>query len=370
MQILFMILTFLSLDYAYSQDQASTKQHQTNSTNSLKCEEDKSYLTQEITALKKSNNLSAEFLKSQPFSKLFVKRSCISSALAQVSAGRKLTDKEKRKSKEEFVGNNFVRCDDDDVLHDFQKTPCQSEDSIKLIHNSFETVTQCLKDYVSDSKDPSVQNEWVKLYFKMLTKESGLQNYVRSRRKAWGAGQIMPEYIQDFINFSKEGVQEHLEKSEHLVCRNLGEEILSDTNFKKFYSTKKKANELFRTCSFVGADDNQILRNLLVGFSSLKVTRTRARRSAFSNEVVKLSSKDQLQVELSLVPLAYNMGPGNLDRTITKALKWKKQISNPREYIASIKNAIPFVETKNYQFNIDKRFADVVKDSGQKSCFN
>ena len=138
----------------------------------------------------------------------------------------------------------------------------------------------------------------------------------------------------------------------------------------RFARKKSNGGYSFNSCSFIGAEDNQMLRNLLIGFANLKVIRDRVRRSAFSPTLVKIAPKAQLQVELSFVPLAYNMGNGNLNKTIQNALKNKGQISDASLLINSVKKAIPFEETKNYQPNIDRRFAKVVEDSGQNSCFN
>lgn len=365
---LLLLLTCLS----NAQDQAFSTLLNSSITTASQCEPDQSYLIEEMNELRGFNNLSSSLLKTQPFPELLVKRSCVLSALNQVTAGRPLSDNEKKHGRKKYAANNFVRCDENNSYETYQETPCQSQESIKLIHNSFETVTQCLKDFVSGSSQISAQNEWVKLYFKMLTKESGLQNYVQSKRGAIGAGQLTPQYIRDFVEFSMEDVRNHLEKSTHQVCRRLGHEILSDEAFS--YMAKKKSSNAytFNRCALVGTNHNQILRNLLIGFSNLKTERMRARKYAFQNQFVKIPQSEQLKVELALIPLAYNMGSGNLEYTIEKALNEDRTFADSTSFIQAVYKSIPskFKETKNYQSNIDNRYADVLKGSGQKSCFN
>lgn len=370
LQSLLLLLLLLLTSFSIAQDQAFSTSSQSTNQAISKCEPQQSYLLTEIMQIQKTNSLSSSLLKAQPFSQLFVKRSCVESALEQVTAGRVLNEKEQKLGRRKFAANNFIRCDKNNKVHDYQETPCQSVDSIKLTHNSFETVTQCLKDFVSGSQQKSVQNEWVKLYFKMLSKESGLQNYVRSHRNAVGSNQLTPQYIRDFIQFSMNDIKNHLNKSDQLVCRRLGQEILSDAAFA--YMAQKKSNHAYtyNTCSLIGTNQNQILRNMLIGFSNLKVLRDRVRDSAFDNDQVRISKAEQLSVELSLVPMAYNMGNGNLNRTINKVLKSKVQFVESNSFIRAVQKAIPFKETKNYLSNIDDRFADVVKDSGEPSCFN
>lgn len=371
MQMITIGLILLLSNFALAQDQAFMELIPVKSSSTPQCDDNKSYLFDEMSRLKKSGSLSADLLKTQPFPKLLVKRSCVRAALEQVSAGRDLSAKEKANGgRKKYSANNFVRCEPGKKMMTYQESPCQSHDTVKLTHNSFETVTQCLKDYVSGSKDPAIQDKWIKLYFQMLSKESGLQNYVLSSQNALGAAQITTHYIRDFIQFSMKDTIKHLRKSDHLVCQRLGEELLSDEAFQGFARKKSNGGYSFNSCSFIGAEDNQMLRNFLIGFSNLKVIKDRVRRSAFSSALVKLSPSAQLQVELSFVPLAYNMGNGNLNKTIQNALKGKSQINDASLLIHSVKQAIPFAETKNYQPNINRRFAKVVKDSGQKSCFN
>lgn len=360
-------LLLLLTSFSNAQDQAYTA---TSST--MQCESDQSYLIEEMNDLRGLNNLSSSLLKTQPFPQLLVKRSCVQSALNQVSAGQTLNENQKKYGRKKYAANNFVRCDENNSFETYQETPCQSQESIKLIHNSFETVTQCLKDFVSGSDQVSAQNEWVKLYFKMLTKESGLQNYVQSNRKALGIGQLRPRYIRDFIQFTMDDVRNHLKRSDHQVCKDLEHEILSQDAF-DYMAKKKSANSYeYNTCSFIGVKHNQVLRNLLIGFSNLKTERMRARKYAFQNQFVKIPQSEQLKVELALIPLAYNMGSGNLEYTIEKALNEDRTFADSTSFIQAVYEAIPskFKETRNYQSNINNRFADVVKDSGQQSCFN
>jgi|GEM_PF-3115584 hypothetical protein len=374
MRFILIVLTLITSVDSFSQDQAIKTTDSRKRSGSV-CEQSENYLSDEITNLRKKKTLSAHILNFLPFSQTVVKRDCVQSALKQVTAGRDLEQSQINSSlREKFSENNFIRCDADKRVLRYQETPCQSRDSILLMHNSFELVTGCLKDYVSDSSDLKVQNQWAQTYFRMLTKESGLQNYVTSRSQAMGSAQLTKIYIRDFIDNSLDEVKSHLAASAHPICQRLGLEILSPEAVSYFVKKKSAGSYSYNTCALVGVEHNQILRNLLIGFSNLKLFRTRARQSAFKgHSQVQLSAKEELKLELQMVPLAYNLGSGGLNRSIDKSLKTfsvKRPIRTAEEFMQTIIRNTSSAEARNYLSNIDKRFSTVVKESGQTNCFN
>lgn len=373
MRIALIILTFITIK-SQAKDQAVNSDFFRKSGGEV-CAQNETYMTEEIDRLRKKQTLSSQLLQFLPFPQTVVKRGCVQSALKQVTAGRKLEQSEiNRGLRKKESENNFIRCDNGKKVMQHQETPCQNRDSISLIHNSFELVTGCLKDFVSDSKDLKIQNQWAQAYFKMLTKESGLQNYVTSQDNALGSSQLTTIYIRDFMENSLIDVKAHLATSAHPICRRLGIEILSPDAVSYFAKKKSADSYSYNTCALIGVEHNQILRNQLIGFSNLKLFRTRARQSAFrNNPQVKMSAEEELKLELQMVPLAYNLGSGGLNNSIDKSLKSysrNRPVRSAEEFLRSIIKNTESAEAKNYLSNIDRRFSTVIQDSGQTSCFN
>lgn len=373
MRIVLIILTLAAFK-SHAQDQAIDIEFFRKWTGEV-CEQNETYMAEEIDRIRKKKTLSNHLLKFLPFPQTVVKRSCVQSSLKQVTAGRELPqtqiDRGLRKTESE---NNFIRCDASKKVVNYQETPCQNRDSILLIHNSFELVTGCLKDYVSGSTDVTVQNKWAQTYFKMLTKESGLQNYVASPSNALGISQLTTTYIRDFMDKNLDDVKTHLATSVHPICKSLGNEILSPAAVAYFAKKNPDTSYSYNTCALVGVEHNQILRNLLIGFSNLKLYRSYARQSAFTrNEQVQMTAEQQLKLELQTVPLAYNMGPGGLNQAIDRSLRsFTKQrpVRDADQLMRLIIRYAGSVEGKNYLGNIENRFNKVVQDSSQTSCFN
>ena len=372
MRIVLIVLTLVA-SKSFAQDQAIDAGFFRKWSGDV-CAQNETYMVDEIDRIRKKKTLSSHLLQFLPFPQTVIKRSCVQSALKQVTAGRELSQTQiDRGFRRRDSENNFIRCEAGKKVVEYQETPCQNRDSILLIHNSFELVTGCLKDFVSGSTDLNVQNQWAQTYFKMLTKESGLQNYVTSPSDALGISQLTTTYIRDFMDKNLEDVKAHLASSSHPICKTLGRDILSPEAVAYFAKKKSADSYSYNKCALVGVEHNQILRNLLIGFSNLKLYRGYARQSAFArNQQVQMTAEQQLKLELQMVPLAYNMGPGGLNRAIDESLKSfskKRPVRDANQLMKMVIKNSPSEEGRNYLGNIENRFNKVVQDSGQTTCF-
>jgi hypothetical protein len=156
MRIVLIILTLVA-SKSFAQDQAIDAGFFRKWTSEV-CAQNETYMTEEIDRIRKKKTLSSHLLQYLPFPQTVIKRGCVQSALKQVTAGRELSQTQiDRGLRRALAENNFIRCEAGKKVVDYQETPCQNRDSILLIHNSFELVTGCLKDYVSGSADLKVQ---------------------------------------------------------------------------------------------------------------------------------------------------------------------------------------------------------------------
>ncbi|MFN9069215.1 MAG: hypothetical protein ACK5V3_18470 [Bdellovibrionales bacterium] len=355
-----MVFFLYLISHAHAQDQARNSgsliitQSKMNS-----CPESGQYILKELEVAIKGRSLSSNLLRRAPFAsfQFHIRRSCIQAAQQQVTAGH--WDNKK------FVrANDFVTCTQDrKILKTNLMTPCQTNEVVTLTHNSLELVTQCLAEFVSDSSDPLVHKSWIQTYFKLLTKESGLQNHVRSKSRphaAIGLGQINKYYIEDFEKFAKKSVQEYLSSSRDTNCVNLEKVVFS-----------KPLIGPHAACNFVGYDEDQILRNLVVSFANIKIYRDRINSFLNRNkEKLDLSAHEQKQAEHFLLAWAYNGGSGNIERWIRQGLaSERKKIQTSEQLYHAVFKKIDKPEAKAYIGNINKRMQSVREAAQEQSCW-
>lgn len=358
MQLL--LITLLALNQSFAQDQAALNPSQLRLQGSYACESSGQYIHNELKQLKFQKSLSAGILKSSPVKKNYIQRACIKSAQDQVSAGH--FESNSRGQKKFIQANNFVRCKGSNRnLEQNLMTPCSSTESVAYVHNAFELVTQCLAGYVADSSDPVSQRDWIRTYFKMLTKESGFHNYVKSNSNAYGIGQVTAPYLADFKEKTLESARAYLKLSNISECNRLGEQILTDS----------KLNSIGR-CSLVGLNEDQVLTNLAIGFSNLRIYRERARLFLERNsQNVKMSESQVRNAEHFLVPWGYNGGSGNLEKWINAGLKNRnrKPVQTSNELYAALVPKIDKEEARLYLPRIQERYQKVVEGSGYTNCW-
>jgi hypothetical protein len=356
----FILALILSQHFSFAQDQAqSSTSNQLSSQEEISCESSGYYILDELKRANKSGTLSSSLIRRAPFatSKFNIKRSCIKAAQQQVTAGHK--------DKTGFVrANDFVSCAPDrSSMKSNLMTPCQTQETVTLTHNAFEIVTQCLSGFVSDSTDPSVQKKWIQTYFKLLSKESGFQNHVRSKSRpdpAIGIGQINRIYIEDFNKFAKEQVQDYLKNSPESSCQTLERKVF-----------EKPLNGRNAACNYIGYDEDQILRNLVVSFSNIKIYRDRIKTFLRRNQSKQnLSDTEVKKSEHFLLAWAYNGGSGNIEDWITKGLaSSNKKVQSSEQLYHLVFNKIDKPEAAKYLKNINKRMADVLSAAQEQSCW-
>lgn len=350
------------------------------------CPAGKAYLQADLSTLSypdfyntdpkdKRNSLTAKLLQIGPLSQSLIDPACVETALSLVSAGAP------KKKHQRFRKNRFIRCANDGQAFDNQDEPCASDEYKTLVHSSFELTTKCLKEYVTGSKDPKVQNAWVEGYFKMLSTESGLHVNVASEIGAIGIGQLRAKYIVDFKQRTLFQLRDFLlNRQSSPGCRSLATKLLTDERIKKLYNvsetvdpkTKKvtKITYSLNACSNIDINEDQPLLNLIISFANLKLYKENTVDEIFNNPKYQgifknLSQDELLDLEIKLVSWSYNLGARGLRTHIEKVLDTKyanKTISSVRDFIVDAD--IP--SKRNYVFGIEDRYKKVL--NGRTSC--
>lgn len=322
----------------------------------------------------KSRTLTATLLQIGPPSKPLINAKCVANALDLVTAGSA------KKNQEAFRSNRFFRCNTFNEPLDHQDEPCRSVEYKSLIHTSFELTTQCLKEFVTGSRDVSLQNTWVEGYFKMLSKESGLHVNVASRIGAIGVGQLRAKYIIDFENRTLPRLRAFLNRPETTeVCKRIGKELLTNEKISRLYkmttstyseSKDNSSTSVVRICENIDINQDQPLLNLIISFSNLKLYKESIldgifNDSRYNSAFKELTPTELIDLQIKMVSWSYNLGPTRLKNHIFNILDTKysgKTITKIRDFIVDAE----FEGKKNYLFAIEDRYKLVL--SGQKSC--
>ncbi len=376
-----LILILMTVN-AWAQDQVKPRQS-TAKPRSF-CPVGKDYLQQDLNALSypdfsntdpkhRSNSFSARLLQIGPLPQPLINPDCFSAALAAVTAGPR------KQSDEQFRSNRFLRCNTNNEPIDHQDEPCFSAEYKSLMHSSFELTTKCLKEFVTGSKDPQVQNTWVEAYFKMMATESGLHVNVASRIGAIGIGQLRPKYIVDFKERTLPHLRRFLRTQASAGCKRLANDLLTDEKVSRLYKVKKATDPetkntttdyALNVCSNISINEDQPLLNLIISFANLKLYKESIVDSIIEHSKYKDAFKDLapaelLDLEIKLVTWSYNLGVNRLKDHIKQVLETKyanKTVTKVRDFIIDAD-----IEGKrNYLFGIEDRYKRVL--GRRKSC--
>ncbi len=376
------LLIFFTTTWAQA---TSPNYSQTNSKARLYCPKAKAYLQQDLNALTypnltlasatdRSSSLNATLLQLGPLANPLIKPECVEAALASVTAGAK------KKTKELFRSNRFIRCGPDQKPIDHQDEPCRSSEYKSLMHASFELTTKCLKEFVTGSQDENIQNTWVEGYFKMLSTESGLHVNVASKIGAIGVGQLRGKYIADFKLRTLSKLKKFLaQPGTSDECKRLSDQLLTTEKIEKLYRTIEttdpetdlvSVSQTVNTCANININEDQPLLNIIISFSNLKVYKDSIVDSIFTHSKYRdafkdLSQADLLDLEIKMVSWSYNLGPARLKSHLMEVLGTKysnKTITDVRQFIVDA----DLEGKRNYVFGIEDRYKKVL--AGKSSC--
>jgi hypothetical protein len=378
----FVLLGLILISQSWAQDQvASTGARVSATLNGSSCPVQRNYFQQDLGNLaffarnpKTDGPVNSRLLRIAPQIRPLIKPACVTAALENVSAGPPL------RSDDDFRVNRFMRCHSQNKIIDHQDEPCLSEDYQTLIHASFELATSCLKEFVSGSKDPKIQNIWVEGYFKMLSKESGLHINAVSRIGAMGIGQLLPEYIADFHRRTLPRLREFLARPGGPAgCKRLGDEVLTEEKISALYRTLSQIDSRGRRveefqinrCATIDITDSQPLLNLLISFSHLQVFKESTvdwlmRIPKYRDALNELNDKSELHdLEIKLVSWAYNLGAEGLRTRAVQALK-KRERGAPIKSVRDLIQTMAGGSRRHYLEGLEERYQLVRQ--GKRSC--
>jgi hypothetical protein len=192
-------------------------------------------------------------------------------------------------------------------------TPCLSENYERLIANSVNTVSHCMKSYIV--QDTSLQNQTVLSIFNMMTWESSLHPHAVSSGNAGGMGQLTYNAIEDVNNNRLGSMREHLQNHADPLCQKLGALALAPKAGKP-----PIRSGLSKSCDRVNMAEGSTnpATNLLYTMAYQTITRdavTRnffGRHSAHGKVFAEMKASDRNWLIDQLAIWSHNTGPGGL----------------------------------------------------------
>lgn len=384
LNVVVIILTF-NVTVAWAQDQASSPKAQVSSPSisvgGSFCPKGKDYFERSLHAMALTNITNAKDPADIPLPiRMVTMKSlytgvihpkCVESAMEHVSAGPRIVDGKKVKR-----ANNFFVCNANNRIAYQVDEPCTSSNYVKMVHHSFELATVCLKDFVSESKDPKIQNDWVETYFEMLTQESGLHVNVKSPSGPIGTGQLSEDYMEHFEKATLGPLREHLNNHKWGLCRQIARDLLNDKKLKTIGLGDTKASGDARSCGLTRVEEGQPLLNIVISFSHLRVYKSEVRKALYQEHAdlfKSLSAADRASLERRLTVLSYNMGSRGLSRALQPVLSnyddREVAVTNPNLFIKQVtakagqlkgKSPDRLDEMSSYLDEIDERYASVL----------
>lgn len=324
------------------------------------CTEKNSYLEKEITAAENdpTSVINKLLSTSQSAPAKFIKDSCFQLAM-------------------QSSGGPFKHCGPTDQQpHRSVGRACVSRSYTNLMRSSFDTVAECLGDFLSGN--PNTANHAVADMFALMSWESGLHINARSRSGAGGSGQLTGNAIEQVRLTEHKLLLSHLnspEKSANPRCQLL-KEVMQQPMQPSFA----------KSCERIGLAEGNPLKNMATTFAyqhhirrgtTSFITENRLAKSIFT----KLSMDDKDYLDRQLTMWAHNTGPGTITQafseyarsyvgaTLTNRADIKKFFHNMRRHVKG-KDGSRANPEEPVQFlkNLNEKMDTLNKNAGDGSC--
>jgi len=276
--------------------------------------------------------------------------------------------------------NNFRSCNGSGYSSK-RIRPCVSEGYLKLVSNSFDLVSKCMKDYVSPGSSPESQKHDIMAAYAMLNHESSMHVNAVSSTSAGGVGQFTEPAIVE-VNRAMSSLQNYLDSHKNNQCGDLSKEFLENP----------MSPSLRNACDRISIEKGNPVKNMIYSFAALRNARQYLNNNVFEDDVYSkyfaLSTQDMAELKRSLMTWSHNTGMAGLTGPMYSLLKNQysksKKVSDVKVFLAQLKTyskTHPFRtrgynpspsrlnEMANYFSNIQNDMS-VIKGNVGGSCLN
>lgn len=259
---------------------------------------------------------------------------------------------------------------------------CIGEEYFKLVNNSFDLVSNCMKDYIAPGEVDEMKKLDVRAVFAMINVESSFHVNAVSETGAGGIGQFTSDAIKDVNANELSKVRNSLESNPNRMCGRMSIEFLD-----KMAPIKPEASN---SCERISIKDGNPVTNMIYTFAYMKKAKENMERSIFKNKEFakkfsKLSAFDLAKVKRAMMIWSHNTGPaGTLTPTkaLLKIVYRNKPVTDADSFINQLQQYMQKFpaeanrkvsrrnETSGYFPKIVERINKLEKDAGGGTCVN
>lgn len=259
--------------------------------------------------------------------------------------------------------------------------PCISENYFKLINNSFEAVSTCMKQFISPGASEEAQKLDVRAVYALVNVESGFHVNAMSGTGAGGIGQFTASAIQDVNSNELDDVRITLEGSKNPLCSRLSMELLD--------SMEPIRPGKSQSCDRISLKNGNPMKNMIYTYAYLKGIKKDMDNVIFNHKNYKnkfrMSDYDLNKIKRALMVWSHNTGPAGTwtpAKALLNTFYRGKTVTNADQFIQQMqqymqkfpaganKSSARRRETSHYFPSITKTLNDIEKSVGGGSCVN
>jgi hypothetical protein len=331
----------------------------------MTCNRQNDYLEKEMEGLGKKSGLMAKIINSRVNSQAIIKPACMRMSM---------------EAKFGISSKNFRQCSASNNMSSAFR-PCISENYFKMISNSFNVVSTCLKDYMSPGASDDVQNLDVRAAYAMINIESGFHVNAMSGTGAGGIGQLTGPAITDSNKTEMSKVRAALEQHSNPTCAQLSHEFLD--------SKEPMRADKGASCDRISIKKGNPVLNMIYSYAYLKWSKNAMNRVVLNDKryknKFKMSDYEKQKIQRALMVWSHNTGPAGTwtpAMTLLNTVYRNKPVTSAETFISELqqymkkfparanKSSARRTETSKYFPGITNLLNNIEKNVGGGSCVN
>lgn len=331
----------------------------------MTCNRQNDYLEKEMDSLSKKSGLMAKIINSRVNPHAIIKPACMRMSMeAKFGIGSK----------------NFRQCSPNNNMSKAFR-PCISENYFKMVTNSFNVVSTCLKEYMSPGASDETQNLDVRAAYAMINIESGFHVNAMSGTGAGGIGQLTGPAITDSNKTEMSKVRAALEAHSNPACAQLSHEFLD--------SKEPMRADKGASCDRISLKKGNPVLNMIYSYAYLKWSKNAMNRVVINDKryknKFKMSDYEKQKIQRALMVWSHNTGPAGTwtpAMTLLNTVYRNKPVTSAETFINELqqymkkfparanKSSARRSETSKYFPGITNLLNQIETNVGGGSCVN
>jgi hypothetical protein len=285
----------------------------------MKCNRQNDYLEKEMEGLSRKSDLMAKIINSPVNREAIIKPACMRISMETVFG---------------IGSKNFRQCSPNGNTSKAFR-PCVSENYFKMVTNSFNVVSSCLKEYMNPKASDETQKLDVRAAYAMINIESGFHVNAMSGRGAGGIGQMTGAAITDANKSEMSKIRAALEENKNPACADLSHEFL---DAKEPMRPDKAAS-----CDRISIKKGNPVLNMIYTYAYLKWSKNAMSRAVLNDKLYKnkfkMSDYEKQRIQRALMVWSHNTGPAGTwtpAMTLLNTVYRNKPVTNADAFIKEL----------------------------------